>query len=181
MPIDEAKRQMEVNVFGLARITQLVLPVMRAQHSGRIINISSIAGKLTSPMGAWYYASKHAVEGLSDSLRQEVKQFGIDVVIIEPGGVKSEWAPIAAKHLIDSSKGTPYESMAVRCTKMFPFVEEDNADPLLIAELIYRAIIAKHPKTRYIGGAHALELLTAKKLLSDRLFDEAVLSRLSNK
>jgi Short-chain dehydrogenases of various substrate specificities len=178
VPIEEAKEQMEVNVFGLARITQLVLPVMRKQRSGRIINISSIAGKLTSPLGAWYFASKHAVEGLSDSLRQEVKQFGIDVVIIEPGGTRSEWAHIAARHLVETSTGTPYEAMAKKTAKMFPFVDEDNADPKVIAELISRAITAKHPKTRYIGGTHALDLLTAKRLLSDKLFDDAVLSRL---
>lgn len=177
-PIEEAKRQMEVNVFGMARMIQLVLPTMRKQKSGKIINISSIAGKITSPLGAWYFASKHAVEGLSDSLRQEVKPFGIDVIIIEPGGTKSEWNAVAREYLIENSAGTPYENMARKTCNYFPFVDEENADPIVIAELIYKALIAKRPKTRYIGGARALELLTAKRLLSDKLFDEAVLSRM---
>ena len=88
--MESAKYQMEVNMFGLARLTQLVLPHMREQHNGTIINISSIGGKIANPLGGWYHASKFAVEALSDSLRMEVKQFGIDVVVIEPGGVKSE-------------------------------------------------------------------------------------------
>jgi short-subunit dehydrogenase len=85
VPISEAKYQFEVNIFGLARLTQLALPYMRAQRSGKVINISSIGGKIGEPHGAWYHATKFAVEGLSDSLRMELRQFGIDVVIIEPG------------------------------------------------------------------------------------------------
>lgn len=176
--IEDAKKQLDVNVFGLARVTQQVLPIMRKQRAGRIINISSIAGKLTSPLGAWYFASKHAVEGLSDSLRQEVKQFGIDVIVIEPGGVKSEWAHIAREHLIQLSENTPYEQMAKGVANNFPFIDSENADPVVIAELVYKAIAAKRPKTRYVGGARAIELLTAKKLLTDKLYDEAVLSQL---
>lgn len=89
VPIDEARRQFEVNLFGLARLTQLVLPHMRAQGSGRILNISSMAGRITSPLGAWYHATKYALEAFSDALRMEVEEFGIDVVIIEPGGIKT--------------------------------------------------------------------------------------------
>ena len=95
VPISEAKYQFEVNIFGLARLTQLVLPDMRQQHSGRIINISSIGGRIGEPHGAWYHATKFAVEGLSDSLRMELKEFGIDVVVIQPGAIKTEWAGIA--------------------------------------------------------------------------------------
>src|SRR6476619_3689489 len=90
VPIDEARRQFEVNVFGLARLTQLVTPHMRTRRRGRIVNISSIGGKLYEPLGAWYHATKFAVEGLSDSLRLELKQHGIDVAVIEPAGTKSE-------------------------------------------------------------------------------------------
>src|SRR5215207_11623280 len=91
VPLDEARRQFEVNVFGLARLTQLVLPHMRAQRDGYIVNISSMGGKIWEPLGSWYHASKFAVEGLSDSLRVEVAEFGIKVVIIEPGTIRSEW------------------------------------------------------------------------------------------
>ena len=96
VPMDEARRQMETNLFGLARLAQLCLPTMRAQGSGRILNISSIGGKFALPLGGWYHASKFALEGYSDALRNEVRQFGIDVVVIEPGGFASEWESIAA-------------------------------------------------------------------------------------
>src|SRR6185312_16325893 len=99
MPIAEARRQFEVNVFGLARLTQLVLPRMRAQGDGYIVNISSMGGKIWEPLGSWYHAAKFAVEGLSDSLRAEVSGFGIKVVIIEPGNIRTEWGGIAAEKL----------------------------------------------------------------------------------
>jgi short-subunit dehydrogenase len=95
VPMDSARYQFEVNVMGLARLCQLVLPYMRHQRSGKIVNITSVGGKMATPLGGWYHASKYAVEGLSDSLRLEVKQFGIDVIVIEPGGVKTEWGAIA--------------------------------------------------------------------------------------
>ena len=102
VPIDEARRQFEVNVFGLARLIQLVTPQMRAQGSGRIINISSIGGKFYEPLGAWYHATKFAVEGLSDSLRLELAPFGIDVVIIEPGPIRTEWNTISRDSLVET-------------------------------------------------------------------------------
>src|ERR1700712_5218897 len=95
VPIEDARYQLEVNVFGAARLIQLVLPSMRKHHWGRIINISSVGGKITTPFGGWYHASKFALEGMSDTLRKEVEPFGIDVVVIEPGGVKSDWASIS--------------------------------------------------------------------------------------
>src|SRR5690349_17668304 len=95
VPLAEGRRQFEVNVFGLAQLTQLVLPHMRRLGSGHIVNISSMGGKMYEPLGAWYHATKFAVEGLSDSLRLELKPFGISVVIIEPGAIRSEWGGIA--------------------------------------------------------------------------------------
>lgn len=176
--IEEAKNQFNVNVFGLAQITKEVLPFMRNQKSGRIINISSIAGKLTSPLGAWYFASKHAVEGLSDSLRQELKTFGIHVIIIEPGGVKSDWATIASQHLIESSKDTPYFTMAQKVSNYFPFIDKNNVNPEVISKLVLKAIEAKNPNSRYVGGKNAKILLFAKKILPDKLYDKIVLSQL---
>lgn len=176
--MEDARQQFDVNVFGLAQMIKLILPVMRFQRSGKIINVSSIAGKLTSPLGSWYFASKHAVEGLSDSLRQELKQFGIDVIIIEPGGVKSEWAGIAKNHLLKTSENTPYEDLTKKVVNYFPFVEEKNADPETIANLVYKAIKSNNPKTRYVGGYLAKPLLFARKILSDKLFDAAVRSQL---
>ena len=103
--ISEAKMQFEVNLFGLARLVQLVLPHMRKQKSGRIINISSMGGRLTSYFGGWYHATKYALEAFSDALRMEVADFGIDVSLIEPGGIKTEWGIIAADKLANSAKG----------------------------------------------------------------------------
>lgn len=181
VPIQQAKDEMEVNLFGLARMCQQVIPIMRNQRCGKIINISSIAGKLTSPLGSWYFASKHAVEGLSDSLRQELKPQGIDVVIIEPGGIKSEWAKIAKVHLTETSKGTVYEETAQGVSRFFPFVEHENSDPEVIVSLVNKAICARKPKSRYVGGRLAKPLLFARKVLSDRLFDAAVCYVISSK
>ena len=112
--LEEARQQLEVNVFGLARLCQLVLPSMREQGSGRIVNISSVAGKAVLYFGGWYHVSKFSVEALSDALRMELKPFGIDVSMIEPVGIRTDWGVIAADHLAESSKGTPYETEGLR-------------------------------------------------------------------
>ena len=111
VPLAEGRRQFEVNVFGLARLTQLVLPAMRAQKSGAIVNISSIGGKIYEPFGAWYHASKFAVEGLSDSLRLELEPFGIRVIVIEPGAIRSEWNGIARDNLLQHSGSGPVQGL----------------------------------------------------------------------
>ena len=102
--LEEAKKQLEVNVYGIVRITKLVIPYMRKQKSGRIINISSAAGRVTTYLGGWYHISKYSVEALSDSLRMELKDFGIDVVIIEPGAITSAWGGITADYLEEARK-----------------------------------------------------------------------------
>ncbi len=105
LPMDEIRRQFETNFFGLVRLTQLVLPGMRSRGKGRILNVSSMGGRITLPGGAFYHASKYAVEALSDALRMEVAQFGIDVVLIEPGPVKTPWNDIAAASLSSAAPG----------------------------------------------------------------------------
>jgi short-subunit dehydrogenase len=112
VPLDEARRQFEVNLFGMARLTQLILPTMRKQQSGRIVNISSMGGKIYTPFGAWYHATKHAVEGWSDCLRLELKEFGIDVVVVEPGGIKTPWGEISAENLKKASGNGAYAGFA---------------------------------------------------------------------
>src|SRR5215210_9103357 len=114
VPLDEARRQFEVNVFGLARLVQLLVPHMREQRSGRIINMSSIGGKFYEPLGAWYHATKFAVEGFSDSLRLELAPFGIHVVIVEPGPIVTEWNTLARDSLVETSRGGAYEERAHR-------------------------------------------------------------------
>lgn len=176
--IEEAKRQLDVNVFGLARMTQLVLPSMRKQKSGKIINISSIGGKIATPFGAWYHASKFAVEGMSDSLRTEVKPFGIDVIVIEPGGVKSEWANIAYENLAKTTQNTAYSEMANKFKRAFETTISKNAEPEVISRLVSKAIAAKKPKTRYSGGYMAKPALFFRRWVGDRTMDKILLSQL---
>ena len=178
VPMAEARYQLEVNVLGAARLIQLVLPSMRAQQYGRIINISSIGGKMAMPFGGWYHASKFALEALSDSLRSEVEPFGIDVVVIEPGGIKSEWGTIAMTHLEKSSSGTVYEAPAKKFASGMAAVDNKIPGPDVIARLVKRAIDAKKPKTRYLGGFMAKPAMLMKKVLSDRMFDKVMMSQI---
>ena len=155
VPIDEARRQFEVNLFGLARLTQLVLPHMRARGCGRILNISSMAGRITMPLGAWYHATKYALEAFSDALRMEVEEFGIDVVIIEPGGIKTPWGLIAADHLEESSRNGVYAEQAQRVAANMRKLYSPSSslsEPKVISRTILRALEARRPKTRYLVG-----------------------------
>lgn len=120
VPLTEARRQLEVNVFALARFTQLVLPSMRERRQGTIVNISSMGGKFGEPLGAWYHASKYAVEGLSDSIRAELAPHGIDVVVIEPGAIRTEWGGIAAAGLLDRSGSGPMPTRPAAARRSWP-------------------------------------------------------------
>lgn len=173
VPMDDARNQLEVNVFGLARLCQLVLPTMRAQHSGRIINTASVAGRAVFYYGGWYHVSKYAVESLSDALRMELKPFGIDVVIIEPGAIKTNWGIIAADHLIESSKGTAYEQtgtmMANNLRNMY--LSNTISDPAVVRKAIVRAVNARRPCTRYRIGRMANAIVFFHWLLPTRWWD----------
>ena len=171
--ISEAKRQLEVNLFGLARLTQLVLPYMRKQHSGRIINTSSVAGKAVIPFGGWYNVSKYSVEALSDALRIEVKQFGIKVCLIEPGGIKTNWGIIAADNLETSSKGTDYESTGLNMARLLKYGYTSNwlSNPARVAKAIARAVNAKKPKIRYRVGAGSGLIVILHAILPARWWD----------
>ncbi len=175
VPLSEARYQFEVNIFGLARLTQLVLPKMREQHSGRIINISSIGGKIGEPHGTWYHATKYAVEGLSDSLRMELKQFGIDVVIIEPGAIKTEWTDIARNNMLKVSGKGPYKNLVEKHARMYERADKSGANPLVVAQTIVDSILADKPKTRYATGGGAKMILFMRRILSDRGFDKLLL------
>ncbi len=171
VPIDEARRQFEVNVFGLARITQLVLPAMREQRSGHIVNLSSVAGRMSMPLGTWYHASKHAVEALSDSLRMEVAPYGISIAIIEPGIIDTAWWPIAEQNLEKVSRHTVYSEL-VEKGKKYLSDPGKSSPPSLIAETIFKALTDKHPKTRYLVGEQARKIVLARQTLPDRTFDK---------
>ena len=179
MPIADAKYQMDVNVFGAARLIQLVLPAMRKNHYGKIVNISSVGGKVTLPLGAWYHASKFAIEGLSDALRKEVKQFGIDVIVIEPGGTKSEMTALGGEYMMKTSGNTVYSALTRGVNSMYQNIQKEAAEPVVIAGLIKEGIEASNPKTRYVGAAGAKLMLFMRKILSDKLFDKLVMSQMN--
>ena len=178
VPLKTARYQLEVNVFGAMRLTQLVLPAMRTNKYGKIVNVTSVGGKHAFPLGGWYHASKFALEGLSDSLRNEVKRFGIDVIVIEPGATKSEWGSIALDSLTQVSGHTAYQDLAAKTHQAFSQNEDQTPEPLVIAKLIKQGIEAKNPKTRYWGGYMASPLLFLGKILPDKLLDKLIMSQL---
>jgi len=179
----DAKRQFEVNIFGLAAITKEVIPQMRAQKSGTIINISSVGGKVYTPFGAWYHATKHALEGWSDCLRLELSDFGINVVIIEPGIIKTEFADVMYDPMLERAKGTVYEkniASLAEATKGAYEKPGQYSEPSVIAKAISKSIRAKRPKTRYAAGKLAKPLIFLRALISDRWFDKAVMSQVES-
>lgn len=177
VPLEEARRQFEVNVFGLARLTQLVLPHMRARRSGRIVNVSSIGGKFYEPLGAWYHATKFAVEGLSDSLRLELQPHGVHVIVIEPGTIRTEWGGIASESAIARSGGTAYGRQARQLAKIYDVADRPGvgSSPRVVAEVIGKAVSARRPRIRYAVPFGAKAILVLRRILSDRAFDWAIL------
>lgn len=171
--LEEAQRQFDVNLFGVARLTKLVLPYMRKQSSGKIINTSSMGGRVTTYFGAWYHATKYALEAFSDALRMEVKEFGIDVSIIEPGGIKTDWGFIAAEHLANSSKGGAYEQAAQKAASGMKKQYSGNmmSNPSIISKTILKAVNSKRPKSRYLIGFGAKPLVFLHSVLPTRWFD----------
>ncbi len=174
--LEEARAQFDVNVFGAARLIQLALPHMRAQQAGTIVNITSMGGKIHTPLGAWYHGTKFALEAISDCLRMEVEPFGIDVVVIEPGGIKTEWADIAAEKLLEVSGAGPYAAQAKAMAESMVGAasRKRQSPPELIAETIAKAVHARKPKTRYAVGFGAKPMIFMRRLLPDRAFDSVM-------
>ncbi|HEY3330898.1 MAG TPA: oxidoreductase [Capsulimonadaceae bacterium] len=177
VPLDEARRQLDVNLFGLARVTQLILPDMRKQHSGTIINISSIGGRFGEPLGAWYHASKYAVEGFSDSLALEVAPFGIKVVVVQPGAIKTEWGGIANDSVAKVSGDGPYADLVrKRLAKMESMAGSNFGDePAVVAAGIVKILAKRNPAMRYPIGGGAPLFMFLRSVLSDRLFYKLLL------
>jgi NAD(P)-dependent dehydrogenase (short-subunit alcohol dehydrogenase family) len=182
VPIEEARRQFEVNVFGLARLTQLVTPHMRRIASEplaqrcRVVNVSSVGGKFYEPLGAWYHATKFAVEGFSDSLRIELAPFGIDVVIIEPGPIRTEWNEISRESLTETSRGGAYEHQAAKVRRVLERADRPPmaSKPDVVARKIVGAVQANTPRARYPVGRCAGTLVRARRVLPDAAFDYVV-------
>jgi short-subunit dehydrogenase len=175
--LDDVRRQFETNVFGLLRMCQLVLPGMRRQGFGRIVNVSSMGGKLTFPGGGVYHATKHAVEALSDALRFEVKGFGVDVSIIEPGLIKTNFAETAVGSVAHDDGPYAEFNSAVAATTAGVYespLARLGAGPEAVARVIEKAITAQRPRARYPVTASARVMLAQRAVLPDRAWDAVV-------
>ncbi|MHA7984822.1 oxidoreductase [Rathayibacter sp. CAU 1779] len=171
--LDAARQQLEVNVVGAMGLIQAVLPGMRDARRGRIVNVSSLAGEFAAPLGGWYHASKFALEALSDSLRGEVAQFGVDVTLVQPSYVATDWHDTAMEHLAEASGDGPYAGMAAAMRRYFssPALAKQMSTPDAVARLIVKAAVTPHPRTRYRIGAGANIAVAMATVLPDRTFD----------
>jgi NAD(P)-dependent dehydrogenase (short-subunit alcohol dehydrogenase family) len=177
VPLEDVRRQFETNVFGLLRMSQLVLPAMRREGRGRIVNVSSMGGKLTFPGGGIYHATKHAVEALSDAMRFEVRGFGVDVVVIEPGLIRTQFGE-AAVASVPAGDG-PYAGFNRAVVAAMERVYDGplgrlGAGPDAVAKVIERALTANRPRTRYKVTASARVFMGQRSLLPDRAWDAVV-------
>ncbi|MCA9918235.1 MAG: SDR family oxidoreductase [Anaerolineales bacterium] len=168
--LEEARRQFEVNFFGVMRLCQLVIPVMRGQGNGRIVNISSLAGEIGLPFQGLYSASKFALEGLSEALRLELKPFDIQVVVIQPGDFRTRFT--ASRSVVDAAQQSQaYGPRFATALKRYVTEENNGADPQLVAELLHRIIIAQSPRFRYQVGAWSQRFFVGlRPFLPDKLF-----------
>ena len=177
VPMEEVRRQFETNVFGLTLLTKLVLPGMRRQRWGKIVNLSSMGGRMTLPGGGFYHATKYAVEAISDALRFEVQGFGIDVVIIEPGPIKTEFGDTAiARVAALGGPDSPYKEFLDVLQRQIRDAYEGPmgrlaADADAVAKAIESAITASRPKTRYVITAAAHTMMALRRWLGDRGWD----------
>jgi len=172
--IETARNQFEVNLFGLARLTQLVIPQMRAQGQGTIVNISSMGGRIYTPLGAWYHATKHALEGWSDCLRIELRSMGINVVIIEPGSIATEFTEVVMDNF--AGEAGPYDDYAQKVARVMndPKFQKKSSPPSLIADTVLCAVNAKKPKPRYAAGYLAKPMMRLRRFGGDGLYDRAL-------
>lgn len=167
VPLAEARRQFEVNLFGLARLCQLAIPHMRAAGGGRILNVSSIGARFGEPLGAWYHASKYAVEGFSESLRLEVHGFGIAVVVIQPGTIRTEWDAIALASAAERSAGTAYAHQVDGLRRLYRYAYRAGAGPDAVAKTVATAATVRRPRLQYPTPWTARVLLGALRLMPD--------------
>jgi short-subunit dehydrogenase len=176
--IEDARYQFDVNLFGLAELTQLVLPHMRKQTSGLILNTSSMGGKIYTPLGAWYHATKHALEGWSDCLRIELKEFGIKVVVLEPGLIETGFSAGVQHHFPEESVDGPYKNIVQSLLNAQSSGSMKGSDPMVIARTVKKIIKAKNPKTRYVVGKMAKPLMFIRRWFGDKVYDKALMSQI---
>ena len=176
VPMSEVRRQFETNVFGLLRLTQLVLPGMRRQGWGKVVNLSSMGGRMTLPGGGIYHATKYAIEALSDALRFEVRGFGVDVVVIEPGAIKTEFGNTAIARVDALGGSSDYDAFRAVLKQQIRNAYEGPmaafaVGPEAVAKVIEKAITARRPRTRYVITVGARVLMGLRRVLPDRAFD----------
>ncbi|MBR0715958.1 oxidoreductase [Bradyrhizobium liaoningense] len=178
--IDEARYQFEVNLFGAARLTQLLLPKMREKRSGTIINITSMGGKIYTLLGSWYHATKHALEGWSDCLRLELAPFGIKVVVVEPGLIETGFGDVVANGLLKRSGTGPYARLthAVAKSTRDAYGQGRGTNPTVIADVVSKAVNEAKPRTRYVAGKYALPMIKIREWFGDRMFDRVIMSQM---
>jgi NAD(P)-dependent dehydrogenase (short-subunit alcohol dehydrogenase family) len=172
VPVEAIRQNFETNFFSLIALTQLVIPTMREQRSGRIVNISSVAGRIARPLSSVYDATKHALEAVSDGLRGELAPFGIKVVIIEPGFIITEFLGVAnenAREIIENAG--PYADSIERTGAAIQRLRKLAGHPDDIAEAVFKALTARNPRARYAAPGHARFALAMKRLLPSRAFD----------
>jgi short-subunit dehydrogenase len=179
VPIEQVRQQFETNVFGLLRMCRLVLPGMRAQHWGKIVNLSSMGGRLTFPGGGVYHATKYAVEALSDALRFEVRGFGVDVIIVEPGLIVTSFGDTAAGSVQSAAADGAYADFNRRVAQLTEDAYKGpmaklGAGPEAVAKTIGKAIEAKRPKARYLVTPSAHLMVNQRRLMPDRVWDRVM-------
>jgi len=169
--------QYDVNLFGLARVTKAVLPYMREKESGTIINISSVLGETYGPLAGWYLSTKHALEGWSDALRVELKKFDIDVVIVQPGAINTNFSNVTKTYIDKYRENSPYQHLyGEPITDTGNEILSNQSDPIVIAKVINKAMDARNPKTRYAAGAYSRIGIFLRKIMTDKMFDRFILS-----
>lgn len=169
--IEEAHKQFEVNVFGVARMMRAVLPYMRKQKSGTIINMSSVVGKVSSPMIGWYSASKHSVEALSNAVRAEVKSLGIKIAVIEPGAMNTGFLDVALKQIKTVKNAPEYQANADAFLKTFKKNYANAPGPEKVVKTIVKIAESNNPKTRYAVGTDSKAAIFMTKIFSDKMMD----------
>lgn len=175
--MEDAIYQYDVNLFGVARATKAVLPHMREQKSGTIINISSVLGETYGPIAGWYLSTKHALEGWSDALRVELKEFDIDVVIVQPGAINTNFFNVTKSYIEKYEKDSPYKHLyGEPVTDSESNVLSNQSDPIVIAKVIEKAMNARNPKTRYAAGAYSKAGKFLRRIMTDKMFDRFILS-----
>jgi short-subunit dehydrogenase len=169
--MDEIRAQFETNFFGAVRAMKAVLPIMRKQRTGKIVNITSMGGRISIPLSSSYHGSKFALEGLSESIQYELEPFGIKIILIEPGAVGSNfWKNIKIAKSSLSNTNSPYAQLGNKMSKAYKEMEQNAINPSEVAKTILDAVISNNPQLRYVVGEDAVNTIEARKNMSDKEF-----------